>query len=157
MTRATLGQGKQVLELLLEHGSLEGADEVLASGILADIFGSGLDRAAWKKLRPRLKSLMDGASGIVRSLIFRVATQIDAELTEFQLIHFNRAISSENALDELGQMGFRPATRSERETLEAAYTTEITSYRRVDLDGLSGEPDFVWPDHCRFVAVRKKA
>ena len=97
---------------------------------------------------------------------------------ELRLVHFNRVISSEDALKELDRMGLRPATLKELLTFGSTYKEEqrkhpivalgsvsrdwrgrrfvadlleVAGDRHLNLDGLESD----WREHCRFAAVRK--
>ena len=97
---------------------------------------------------------------------------------ELRLVHFNRVISSEDALKELDRMGLRPATLKELLTFGSTYKEEQRKHPIVALgsvsqhwhgrwfvaylDGSAGnrylglgwlEDD--WGGHCHFAAVRK--
>ena len=97
---------------------------------------------------------------------------------ELRLVHFNRVISSEDALKELDRMGLRPATLKELLTFGSTYKEEqrkhpivalgsvsrdwrgrwfvadlleVAGDRHLNLDGLESD----WRERCRFAAVRK--
>ena len=94
-----------------------------------------------------------------------------------QLIHFNRAISSDDAEKELDKMGLRPGTSDELLAFGATFpdvqrqfpivelgsVAEIGSYRHVlclDRDGAErylrlDDRDYGWDEACRFLAFPK--
>ena len=120
----------------------------------------------------------DWVNGDVTEKHFPLPRQSGTEELDVELVHFNRPISSDDALHELDRMGFRAATLPELLAFGSKYPEEQRKYpivalgsvwrddfgdRRVaDLYGLASgrslhlywcEDD--WNSDCRFLAVRK--
>lgn len=95
-----------------------------------------------------------------------------------ELIHFDRDISTDDALLELARLGYRPATNAELLAFGAKYPEKQREFSIIQLgsvwvgsggdrdvsylDGGGSErrldvrwADYVWLGHCRFLAVRK--
>lgn len=98
--------------------------------------------------------------------------------TEYELFHFNRSISSENAIKEIENKGFRPGNLVELLAFGEVYPELQREFPILALGsvwrnsiGLQGIPclrsddskrglglnwcDLDWSDHCRFLAIHK--
>ncbi len=198
---ATLGQGAHILTLIGQKDKdKDFLTALIGSGLLADLLDlddpASINREEFRKvlglgpLELRIsvnygRSLdemkkagnYDWMNDDITAERFPIKGEGIKELVP-ELIHFNRSISSDNALAELDKMGLRPATIEELlafgETFpemqckfpiialgsvcrvvgnrRVPYLDEDASERNLDLLWFGGD----WNADCRFLAVRKE-
>jgi len=199
MKDATLRQAAKILSIFNET-SVEQVQTIIESGLLADLRDGNIDgvnRDAFRQLigLKRLdtytltidynRSVEDGvkagqydyANSDITSKHFPTERMGMPEVA-VELIHFNRDISTDEAIHELDRMGYRPADLHELLALGEKYPDLQREFPVIALGSVWQKPggfrscayldgndsrrylyldwvDFRWDDYCRFAAVRK--